>query len=426
MVNLVDIVKRHPNAVFVKSYGYRTFRSIKEDNGFYRGGSEIIRDLLQRGDESHKEILLKPNVVAGRTKDLRSKRNYHGGIVTNARFIAGMLDELYNLGESNITIVDGGVGQGIWSYYDNGYTSVLTEPLPGSEHPWPSTRERRGVRLAWTNKYRFSYYREDELTWVPVPDGVLHKEFPVVAPIRKSGTILLSAPTLKTHNLGVVTLCCKGLQGVIASGYKHFCAFMDEFDDPKHYPPEVLEHFQPNFRERVIAEYERHLKMGLPLWDSNPDKKYGIGRFEAWAQRVVDAVAAFTPYEEHFLLNVVEGIIGRDGTAFNQGKDVPVGSVVAGINPVHVDAVASFLMGHDPRYVPFLVIANERGLGENDMNKIEIFSLPDMKLMSIEELARIVVPLPVYLHRDTTNQVLFNEKFFTEKSIKFVPYKAVA
>jgi uncharacterized protein (DUF362 family) len=130
-----------------------------------------------------------------------------------------------------------------------------------------------------------------------------------------------------------------------------------------------------------------------------------------WGQRIVDIVSAFTPYEEHFVLNVVEGIIGRDGTAFNQGHDVPVGLVVAGINPVHVDAVAGFLMGHDPRYVPFLIIANERGLGEHDIRKIEVFSLPEKRPMSVEELESLIVPLPVYLHGDGKHPILFNEKF---------------
>lgn len=409
--NLVEVVRRNPDAVFVRSYEYRTFKSIKEDNGFYRGGADIIKDLFEKGQNSHKELILKPNIVSGKSEDMAKRRNYHGGIVTNARFIGGMIDELFKLGETSITVTEGGVGQGTFCYADNGYIEMMTEPMDGKK--W-ETRENRGARLNWMNKHHWKDYREDEITWIKVPNGVVHKEFPIVSPVRRTGTALISVPTMKTHNLGVMTLCCKGLQGVIATGYKHFCSGLEGLET---LPPEILEHFQPDFIEKILAENERHMAMKFPYWGLQVDRKYNVASFETWGQRIADAVSIFKPYEKHFLLNVVEGIIGRNGTAFNQGFDVPVGLVVAGVNPVHVDAVAGFLMGHDPRYVPFLIIANERGLGQNDLRKINVFGLPDMRRLSIEELESMVVTLPVYLHGNAKNQILFNEKFFKKHNI---------
>ncbi|HPT98134.1 MAG TPA: hypothetical protein PLU39_09715, partial [Armatimonadota bacterium] len=113
--------------------------------------------------------------------------------------------------------------------------------------------------------------------------------------------------------------------------------------------------------------------------------------------------------EEHFLLNVVEGIIGRNGTAFSQGEDVPVGLVVAGINPVHVDAIASLLMGHDPQVIPYLVVARERGLGESDPTRIPVFRLPERTPLTVEELQEMAVPLPVFLHGDASRPLLFRQ-----------------
>jgi hypothetical protein len=111
MMILADEVRQHPNAVFVRSYGYRTFKRIKEDNGFYRGGLEIVSDLFREGNETRREILLKPNVTSGKTPELARQRNYHGGIVTNPVFIGGMIDGLHTLGESNVltrrTVSDG-------------------------------------------------------------------------------------------------------------------------------------------------------------------------------------------------------------------------------------------------------------------------------------------------------------------------------
>ena len=44
---------------------------------------------------------------------------------------------------------------------------------------------------------------------------------------------------------------------------------------------------------------------------------------------------------------------------------------------VSVDAVTSWLMGHDPRELGYLRIANERGLGENDIEKIPLYTLDE-------------------------------------------------
>jgi len=312
--------------------------------------------------------------------------------------------------------VEGGVGQGIGAYAENGYVDMMTEPV--SNGHYPRTREERGARLSWTSKPRFDDYRRDELTWIPVPHGVVHREIPVVAPFRKPGTTFINVPTLKTHNLGVTTLCCKAMQGVIANGFRHFCVPLPHFDDARAYPSEVLARFQPDFRERIQAEYERHRALGLPFWEHNVDPVYEVGRFETWAQRIGDVLAAFSPFAKHFMLNVVEGIIGRDGTAFNQGHDVPVGLVVAGINPVHVDAVAGYLMGHDPRYVPALVVAHDRGLGENDLDRIEVLALPEERPLSRRDLDRLVVPLPVYLAGNAAEPLLFNDQFLAQREWK--------
>lgn len=418
MVEVREEVRKRPDAVFVRAYPYRTFRRIKEDDGFYRAGREIIADLLVPSRHQPREILLKPNIVSGRPRELTRNRNYHGGIVTNPRFIAGMIDSLFELGSSNVTVVEGGVGQGVSGYLENGYIEMMTERL--SNGHYPCTREERGARLSWTSKYRFSDYRRDELTWVPVPNGVVHRELPVVAPFRKPGTAFINVPTLKTHNLGITTLCCKGLQGVVANGFRHFCAPLPHFDNAAARCPEILAHLQPDFRERIQAEYARHLAQGLPFWDHHPDPVYGVGRFEPWAQRIGDVLAAFWPFPKHFLLNVVEGIIGRDGTAFHQGHDVPVGLVVAGINPVHVDAVASYLIGHDPRYVPALVVAYDRGLGENNIDRIEILALPDERPLGRQDLDRLRVPLPVYLAGNAAEPLLLNDAFLAQREARKV------
>ena len=58
--------------------------------------------------------------------------------------------------------------------------------------------------------------------------------------------------------------------------------------------------------------------------------------------------------------HVIEGIVARDGTGFNRGKNVPLGLVLAGCNPFAVDYVGAYLMGFAPEEVGFLRAAVAR------------------------------------------------------------------
>jgi hypothetical protein len=75
-------------------------------------------------------------------------------------------------------------------------------------------------------------------------------------------------------------------------------------------------------------------------------------------------------------------------------------------------------MGHDPRYVPALVIAHDRGLGENDIDRIEVLALPDERPLNRPDLDRLVVPLPVYLAGNGADPLLFNDQFLERRNGK--------
>ena len=105
---------------------------------------------------------------------------------------------------------------------------------------------------------------------------------------------------------------------------------------------------------------------------------------EIWAQRMMDIVEVMPkPY-----VNMVEGVFGRgDGNGIVNSDFVTVGR-----DMVTVDAVTSWLMGQDPRELPYLRIANERGIGENDIEKIDIYSLSEKGVEKISDYR--------YLRRD--------------------------
>ena len=117
----------------------------------------------------------------------------------------------------------------------------------------------------------------------------------------------------------------------------------------------MLEHFQPDFDKEIQRLCEKHEREGY--WRMN----FG---YEWYAQRTCDTILALRPQPT---INIIEGIRGRDGTGFRRGKDWLTNLVIAGVNPVHVDTIASYLMGLTPRaVVAYLKIAEERGLGSCD------------------------------------------------------------
>ena len=84
----------------------------------------------------------------------------------------------------------------------------------------------------------------------------------------------------------------------------------------------------------------------------------------------------YTQVVPHF--HVVDAIVGLegDGPNFPPGIPRPLGLVLAGKNGLSVDAVSAKLIGFDPMEIKHLRLANQKGLGVIDIDKIEIVGTP--------------------------------------------------
>jgi len=96
--------------------------------------------------------------------------------------------------------------------------------------------------------------------------------------------------------------------------------------------------------------------------------------------------------------SIVDGIVGMEGNGPIQGTPRPMGLVVAGADPVAVDATCCRIMHIDPRLVPYLTIAaGEQQLREDLIpqagEKIASVSAPFALLPSLESI-RLVHPAP--------------------------------
>jgi len=174
---------------------------------------------------------------------------------------------------------------------------------------------------------------------------------PLVKPVRRVSrlaadpkAILINVPKMKTHNLAITTLCMKNQMGIDYVLDRHYCA-------------------------QALGEIPHE-----PACDQLPRNQWMDEDFhnrwqEGLARRLIDIAQVVRPR-----LCVVEGVVGRDGTGFQRGRNFALGLVVIGTNMVAVDSVASYLMGFDPRQIICLRMASEFGLGCNDLARLRVYA----------------------------------------------------
>jgi uncharacterized protein (DUF362 family)/NAD-dependent dihydropyrimidine dehydrogenase PreA subunit len=136
--------------------------------------------------------------------------------------------------------------------------------------------------------------------------------------------IIINLPKIKTHGLTIFTCAVKNMYGVVPGLIK--------------------------------TEYHKNAP--------NPSK---------FAEYVVDIYALTKPQ-----LNIVDGIIGMDGTGPSSGNPKNLGMILASTDGVAVDSYICNLLGKDPLKIPTNRIAGEQGLGESDINRIDIIGTPEV------------------------------------------------
>lgn len=159
----------------------------------------------------------------------------------------------------------------------------------------------------------------DEFAEADTPNPLNMKKFRVAKTALDS--LVISVPKLKPHRIATVTLSLKNMMGTLASkGTMH---------------------------------------MGASL-----------------SENIVDLASVVTPR-----LAVVDGIIAGEGHE-TSGDPVPMGVVIAGTDPVAVDAVGAAVMGIPPVSVKHLRLAERKGLGTCNLEQITVLGEP------IEKVAR--------------------------------------
>ncbi len=398
-------ILENPKAVFVIRTNVRAEKDAKGsfDSAGPRieeAGYEVASALFEKGRGKGGKISINPNWTYI-PKELRYPTI---GITVAPQFVAGFTAGLGELGGTNVVVTERSAGADMLR--EAGHLDII-----GAKNA-----------LFIDGSYRkFSDYAKDELNWFRIRDGLVWKRVPVLRPHFDRDTLTINMPKLKNHNLGLTTLSIKNMQGFVPTGYGHYCDQWHQFATIR---PEVRGDIVDDYWQNVEKGFIRHRAEGWKFWDYENSyaeyrKRGGWDAFrkvrsdrtraddfmkgvrnlmwdEQWGQRTVDTLSALKPS-----LNVVEGVIGRDGDAFGNGSDHLVNYIVAGLDLVAVDTVASWLMGQDPRELYYLRIASERGYGAIDPERIPVFLIEGAGVKRVPDIRALErAKLGVYLHSD--------------------------
>jgi len=88
---------------------------------------------------------------------------------------------------------------------------------------------------------------------------------------------------------------------------------------------------------------------------------------EAFCHHLLDILAALKP-----ALHVVDAVVAMEGNGPSGGTLRRPGLILAGADPVAIDAVLAAIAGIDPEQVPTTRLGAARGLGTADLDRIEI------------------------------------------------------
>lgn len=153
---------------------------------------------------------------------------------------------------------------------------------------------------------------EEPFVDVPLPDGELWSSVSVPKSILDAD-YFINLPKLKTHGQTEITVAIKGMQGVYSTDDK--------------------------------------IKFHT----------------ESFPWKMVDMLRAAKPD-----LNIVDGLICGEGYGPIYTEPVDMGLIVASTDPVATDAVCGKIMEIDPMEVPITRLAYQCGMGEMNLDKIEI------------------------------------------------------
>ena len=191
--------------------------------------------------------------------------------------------------------------------------TVVTDPVRGCrENLWEPVIARHGLRFR--SLVDEEWAEHDTRGETPVLSRMFHGR--VVVPRMFAGRQVLHLPTLKTHGHTVTTGAIKNSFGGLLREDRHH----------------AHKHIHEVLAELLVLQQQLH-------------------------------PAQFS---------LVDGTVAGDGAGPRTMRPREMNVLLAGADPVAVDAVGAALMGFDPLQIRYLQLAHERGLGCANLKSIEL------------------------------------------------------
>jgi len=298
------------------------------------------------------DVLVKPNLVSHKYQ-LPS---------THADTLSAALDALFAAGARRVTVAEGATDAGA------GFT-------------------RFGHRRAAGGRpVQFFDINRDEQNWEPLELAAADGR-PLVARVSRTVTgsaCRVSLALAKTHVTSGVTLSLKNMLSSIhpddrvmmhghaggGNGYAGWKRLAVEFLKQDNPAVNALTRLMGRVKNARNGWRDMR-RQGDPFRSLTAAELGYLRSVEVMNHNLVALARKTRPH-----LAVVDGFLGMHREGPRHGTPIRLGTVIAGTDPVAVDAVAAAVMGFDPRQVGFLVYAGLAGLGETDLERITVVGDP--------------------------------------------------
>ena len=261
------------------------------------------------------------------------------------------------------------------------------------------------------------------------------KRVPTCRPIGDSDNLFINMPKLKCHNLGLTTLSMKNLQGTVPQGYGHYCNrwAVLEHDIKERYGGDFKRDFMGNYHQTIEEGFLRHRAEGYKYWDYEGlyplyEKRGGWETFRKAKgslkdiSEFMDGINGNLMWDEMWCQRAMDSAI-RDQARhqYRRGhhrarrkrirrRDRITSSITSsrGFPCPKSTHVASCIMGQNPLELYYTRIAKERGLGETNPEKIDMYRLSEDGVTPIRSVTELrSTPLGVNLHSSREKPRLF-------------------
>lgn len=159
-------------------------------------------------------------------------------------------------------------------------------------------------------------FTHEPYTWIK-SRGLANPEY-AVPKVATEATCIISVPALKTHSMTGVTVSLKNVAVGLMSG-----------------------------------------------------RAYGFFKYGCPHQKIPEWIADVASIFK-IDYTVVDGIWGMEGNGPLSGDPIPMDLIIAGADPVAVDAVCTAIMGFNPQNIGHITVAAKHGLGVADLDRIAV------------------------------------------------------